>query len=275
MNQQQVPSLDSFERRLLDVLLEDFPKTRTSGVRVPPHSPERRPNQHQRRWGLIVVTSFLLATALVVAPTLFDNPTQSALAIERRDGVLHISVRDAVADPDAMTEDLRAAGIDAEVVAVPVVPNLVGRWVEAEYDGRLADGFRPPIVNQAADHVEVLKMPADFSTWIRLKVGRAAESGEEFEDVTGFNELREHGALHCLGLPEMSPQQAEEVLSTHGYELIWVYDDGEHPNPPLTGKVYWAYFRTPNLVDIRVDTEGEAPLAHNFDPPTGIEGPCN
>jgi hypothetical protein len=246
----------------------------------PAVSPRRHPAR-RRRLAFVAGAATLATFVAVLVPALTTDPLRGALAIERHGDVIHVKVKDAAADSEAMTNDLRASGIDAEVVTVPAVPNEVGRWVGSEYDIREAvgvfshsQGGIEPISDQAAKHVEVLKIPTDFSTFIRLQVGRPAEPRENYVDGGGQNELVEGGALDCLGLDGMSPPQARDALARYDYELIWAYGEGTHSEPPVTGKIYWAFFRAPAVLNLVVDLNGQASLQEGNDPPTGIKGPC-
>lgn len=249
--------------------------------RVVPMIPGRRHPARRRRLGFLAGVATLATFVAVLVPVLTDDPLRGALAIERHGNVIHVRVKDAAADPQAMTNDLRAAGIDAEVVTVPAVPNEVGRWIESEYDIREAPGLFShskggvePITNQVARDVKVLQIPEDFSTWIRLKVGRPAEPGEDYVEGGGQNELLKGGALDCLGLDELTPPQAEAVLARYDYELVWAYGQGSHSEPPVTGKIYWAWFQRPDVLHLVVDLNGRSGLQKDHERPTGIEGPC-
>jgi hypothetical protein len=246
-----------------------------------PVVPRRGHLARRRRLMLLAGVAAISTFVALLLPVLRSDPLRGALAIERRGKVIHVRVKDAALDPQAMANDLRASGIHAEVVTVPAVPNEVGRWIEAEYDIREVPGLFShskggiePISNQVARNVEVLRIPANFSTWIRLEVGRPAKPGEDFVEGGGQNELLEHGALDCLGLDQMTPEQAAVVLARYDYELIWVYGGESHTEPPETGKIYWAWFQRPDLLRVVVDLSGKSALQRDHEPPTGIRGPC-
>ena len=245
--------------------------------------PEPRPaSRMPRRVAMVAIAACLATLVAVIAPVSSEDPIGSALATEQRDGILYLRVKDAAADPEDMTRDLRAAGIDGEVVTIPVVPALVGKWIEAEYDSRRTpvmphNGPGPePIRNQVGKRVEVLQIPADFSTWIRLKVGRVAEPGEIYAENPGTDELRPDGALACLGLEAMTPPQAAEELASYGYTVTWSAGGEQGSEPPATGTIFWAWFMGPDRVYVTVDLVGHeaAAFEDTHNPPSGIEGPC-
>jgi hypothetical protein len=251
-------------------------------VETPPavrqHAPA--PARTIRRRPAVLVAAVAAATLIaVLMPVATDGPSGTAIASERRDGMIYLKVTDASADPEAMTRDLRAAGIDGEVVTIPVVPSYVGRWIEAEYDSRRTAVLESPITEQAGAGVEVLEIPADFSTWIRLKVGRPAEAGETYAENAGANELRADGALTCLGLEDMAPPEARDLLAGYGYETSWAYNQSTHADPPPTGEIYAAWFAGPTDLRMVVDVSGGAEAAAarasgSHGRPSGIDGPC-
>lgn len=176
-----------------------------------------------------------------------------------------------------MQDALRAEGIDAEIIAVPSYPNLVNRWYELDFDYSLVTDreLEHGLYDQVADHVEILKLPADFPPPIWLKVGRSAQPDETYADATGVNELLPDGALRCLHLQELAPPEAAEVLARYHYDVIWVYGEAEHSEPPAAGSIYWAWFRGPELINVSVSLDGSEDLVRSFDDPSGIRGPCD
>jgi hypothetical protein len=86
----------------------------------------RRRRRRSAAAGIAAVT--VAATLVALAQPGGDG---TALAIERTDGWIELRVRDAAAGADEMTADLRGAGIDGEVLVVPVESGRVGAWVTA------------------------------------------------------------------------------------------------------------------------------------------------
>jgi hypothetical protein len=91
-----------------------------------------------------------------------------------------------------MTNDLRAAGIDARVEVVPVSPSLVGMWIDAYgADGTIDVLFDQMYGNHSGvPQARVLKVPTDLSSDdITLKVGGPAEDGERWTQPVASDAL--------------------------------------------------------------------------------------
>lgn len=78
-------------------------------------SPARRP--HRVRFAVGLAAAVLLAGAITVGTSLSGTGTEraDAVAIERADGWTTVRIVDVNADPEAVVEELLAAGIDARV----------------------------------------------------------------------------------------------------------------------------------------------------------------
>jgi hypothetical protein len=193
---------------------------------------------------------------VIAIPAVTNDPLQGALAIARHKDTLYLRVDDALADPQAMTEELRAAGLDAKVEVVPVSPTFVGKWVDVVNDSttghndpRIVDLFRQMYPEEDEGTKEagtpralVLRVPADFSTPITLRVGRAAHDQERWlishvGDVP--DETRPGGILHCL--QDLDLGEVDGILQELGYEIDWRYSPspkhGESVPEPPEGKV--------------------------------------
>jgi hypothetical protein len=110
-----------------------------------------------------------------------------ALAIERNGEWMELRITDAAAGAAEMNGDLRAAGIDAEVIVIPVAPRLVGTWM-AVAERPTAGGGRVGRFSLAG-RIEgfpgdVLRVHRDLGSRPRdghfvLYAGRAARDGEQ------------------------------------------------------------------------------------------------
>lgn len=69
------------------------------------------------------------AVLVAVAGAAALNDAQPALAVDREDGRLVLRIADVAAGEEAMTRELRDAGIRGEVRLLPVAPEDVGTWV--------------------------------------------------------------------------------------------------------------------------------------------------
>jgi hypothetical protein len=246
-----------FESRLLPALLEAVKERRDSisaqEESVPHHD---RRSLLQRRWPAIAVVAGAAVLLAIVIPVVSNDPLGGALAVTRHGDTLYLRVEDASADPEAMTNDLRAAGLDAKVELIPVGPSSVGFWVDVVNDSttgsndpRIVDLLRQlsPEEYEGTDQAgipraRVLEVPADFSSRITLRVGRAAKDGEMWlmaheRDVP--DETQPGGILYCLR--DLDPPEADGVLRELGYEVDWSYSRspsyGESVSEPPAGKV--------------------------------------
>jgi hypothetical protein len=72
----------------------------------------------------------VVAVAVVSLFVSFAGGRSAALAIERSGGFTTIRLEDASAGPQALTDELQAAGLRAHVLLAPATPDAVGTWVE-------------------------------------------------------------------------------------------------------------------------------------------------
>jgi hypothetical protein len=257
-----------FEDRLLQMLLEAHQEQR-----LEPKGSGRRPTG--RRLVPLFIAA-VLVSGWVVASAVGGDDT------------IRVDAAAAVEDPRAVERQLREAGIDAEVRAVPEPdPYLRGKWIWLHfppgvdvdpdtfallqsYVGVLHMGWpsvrercpsgapRPGI---GCERTSILELPRDTPGPIVLIAGRAPRAGEEdWQNTDPMNELAPTGALYCYRLEELPPVEAGRRLVDLGYRVVWRYAEGEpfeNPSrfpesPPAgTGLVY-AWFHGPNVVEVSV-----------------------
>ncbi len=114
-----------------------------------------------------------------------------ALAVERRDGWLVLRIADVSAGEDALTAELRDAGIRGEVRLLPVPPESVGTWAviseRADPPGTpraVAPGHEEVVrLNSIRREGATLRIPIaevrESTGYFVLYAGRAARPGEE------------------------------------------------------------------------------------------------
>lgn len=263
-------ALRPFEAELLPMLSE--------AARQAPSAVSPSGNVSSTRRSFVVVATVAVALALA-APFLSDDPLGGALAIEQRGDTLHLSVKDAAADPEAMTNDLRAHGLPANVEVVPVSPSLEGTWIDIVNDN-LDAGYNDPriseVFQQMTERPKVLELPADFSTPFTLVVGRPAVEGEAY--MIAHESDVEH-AYACLGLAGLSPEEADESLGSRGYEASWYFHRSDIPQTdvldeiPTDAVIIGAEFNGPNSVIVHV-AERESRAAQTASSPKGRTGSC-
>ena len=232
-----------------------------------------------RRWRRIALVTAIGVSVALAVPLLSDDPLRGALAIEQRGDTIYVSVKDATADPEAMTNDLRAKGLPAKVEVIPVSPSLEGAWVDIINDN-LAAGYNDPRISEIFEQItkrpEVLKLPADFSTPFTLVVGRPAEPDEVWAIALEFDVL---GAYNCLGLEGLTPTQAEEKISAEGYEPWWYYHRSDMPQTdqldevPADKVIIGAEFHGPSTVIVYVADPGSS-ATHDSESQDQTAGTC-
>ncbi|HEY7875883.1 MAG TPA: hypothetical protein VIG64_12260 [Actinomycetota bacterium] len=203
------------------------------------------------RLAAAAIAGVLLA---LIVPLASDDPLRGALAIREHGDTIVVSVRDAAADPDAMTNDLRAAGLPANVEVVPVSPSLEGAWVDIVNDN-LGGGYNDPrisdVFRQITKRPAELELPADFSTAFTLVVGRPAQPGERYQIALDADVS---SAYACLGLAGLTPAEADASIRRQGYEPRWYYERSDIPYTEV-------------LEDVPVD---KVIVGAEFDGPTSV-----
>ena len=256
--------LGGYRAALLPVLLEV--QQRQTGL-VSRHEGSRLP--HPRVWPKAVAVTCAALVIAVLIPALSDDPLRGAIAVERHGDVISLSVEDASADPEAMTNDLRAAGLDARVEVVPVSPSIEGMWVDfysagvdPDADPRsldIWDQMYPPGDPSGIPRARVLEIPADFSSAFTLVVGRPALDGETWQQANVKDvpdETSDGGIVYCLGLEPSDTAGVDRALEDLGYDRVWSYDDPDVPSservsgPPPDKVIVYAELLGPNILVI-------------------------
>jgi hypothetical protein len=165
----------------------------------------RRP---RRRLALAAGAAALVA-ALAALGLLVDRSGSSALAITHDEDGIVVRIADANASPEELARELRAAGIQAQVRAVPVSPSVVGKWVDIDGVGK----------HEEIAHSVDFRLPAGFKGRLRLEVGRPARPGERYALVQGA--FRPGEPLRCKGIEGMAPAEAETAIRRLGYGVVW------------------------------------------------------
>ena len=222
------PSLRPFEAELLPMLSQAAEEMAQRSQAAP----------EPKQWRRYVLVAAAGAGLAVAVPMLSDDPLRGALAIDRRGDTIYVSVEDAAADPEAMTNDLRAQGLPARVEVIPVSPSLEGNWVDI-VNNNLDAGYNDPRISQIFEQIDrtpprVLKIPADFSTPFTLVVGRPTEPGEHYQNALGSDV--DH-AYECLGLAGMSPDEASDAIRSKDYEPLWYYVRSDRPETEVLDEV--------------------------------------
>jgi hypothetical protein len=255
-------SVAEFERKLLPMLLDAHEERASSELPVPA-APAAVVKKRQR-FVAFLAAACVATLALLTLPVLTDSPSGGALAIDERGEMLHLRVEDAAADPEAMNDDLQAAGINATVEVVPVSSSLVGYWVnffDDEPEGGDADPRSLGLWEQLP--TRVFKLPSDYTNPVTLTVGRAAEEGETWAmslKSDALDDVGPGGAMCHFNLINVAPRTAHDVITEQGFEIQW---RNEGPNqvrklssPPAEGVIVYAFLMGPDTIRISVAAVG-------------------
>ena len=238
-----------FEEELLVMLHEAAVQRQTT-------TPRRRPR----------ATKLVALIAAVVAATV----AVSALSISAIGHGEYVVVNSAHAlhDPSAVIAQLRSAGIDAQIIQVPIDPTAegrgrVGKWNNVTFARANAissadfTALREPTGTSTGSDV---RLPKGISGLVRLYVNRAARPGETpwfFGDDLGVNELGPTGTFWCLALEDRTPQAATSELQALGYEVQWLRVTPNYAMFPIdhippSSKVVFSFVHGPGVVDLRM-----------------------
>ena len=164
--------------------------------------------------GLAVAVLAVAAPVTVELSSSEGVAVKPALAIANTDAsTIRVRVLDASADPEGMEQQLRDAGIDADVEALPVSESLEGTLV----------GFESSADRHAATADE-------FSSYVELEVGgtywlavgRQAGATERYmvaKDPTTAGE-----PLHCRAALGMSLTAARDAVEAAGLTPVWRHE---------------------------------------------------
>lgn len=205
------------------------------------------------------------------------------LASAGADDTITVDAADALRNPAAVESELRERGIRADVRVVPTDWSLAGKWFNLYFPpgspvdrgtwgvlraqvGSIDMGI-PAVAERCPRGVgcgrtAALELPTELPGRITLVVGRLAKPGERYwsRHMDSLNELAPSGALYCYRLEELPPAEAGALLQRLGYELIWLYEQdffhstsgGEVREPPAGSRLWYAWFRNPKVIDLRV-----------------------
>lgn len=139
--------------------------------------------------------ALVLAAALLLTSAL-SGREQDALAIERTDRYVSLTIEDPAASAERMNRELRERGIDVVVELVPVRPAERGHWVggRAVWPGvperadqhalgderirELNEAARGHELVRDADDPTTIQVPVEFEGHFLLYAGREARPGE-------------------------------------------------------------------------------------------------
>ena len=263
---------DGFEERLLPMLrqaaMETVVDLEGPGTRGRTRGPLRR-------------VRFVLLAAAVAALGLVAGSATGG-----RETVIVDGLR-ALREPRVVEQELRAAGINAKIVEVPLATGpprgmLHGRWwwiaLDRPYDLTVGEFdrlyFQVGSGNAGTD-IEGLDPDGGYPRFLELPkmegrimlfVGREVSAGEfaAFPRWDHGNELSPVGAFYCLGLDPNDPRDLGAALEARGYRIEWIMempsnrerDGGGMTSPPADAVATWAWLSGPDTVRVHLAPAG-------------------
>ena len=174
--------------------------------------------QRRSRWVPAVVTAALLLTAGTVLAVLLPTPPPAAAGVEIQQVGEDLVVRivDLEAQPDQIRRAIAEAGLDVEVIPVPVSPSLVGLFVSS-FVSQPGPDFEP--IDVEGQTFRGFRVPADYPGRIELHIGRTARTGEDYQ-AGGFAYATGE-PLACTGLFGVQVRDALPTLTALGLQARW------------------------------------------------------
>lgn len=205
---------DEFLAQLRDEVVAADERHRAA-IESPP-APTGTPARRSRiRWLGAAAVLLLVAGAIV---TLRPAPVAAGVEVIADADGLTIRLTDLQTRPDEVETAAREAGLDVEVEQVAVGPSQVGRFV-----GLTATGGSDQIqITEGSSETgfTAFRLPRGFDHSLVLRMGRAAEPGEELEvtsDATAKGEI-----LECLQLTGLPVAEAIEIAEGAGASPVRV-----------------------------------------------------
>jgi hypothetical protein len=221
------------------------------------------------RWSLprVAAAVAVTAAALVVVQGVFSFGDPAFAVRELQNGLIEVKASDDFRNGDALAAELRAYGIDVEMVTTPASPSSVGRVaVFAPGGGEyIPDGLTfgqegtADVFNWTID-------PDAFTETLTIQMHVAAQEGEPYVIAEGVFELGEAlGGLHCaLGQP-VRAEDVQPYLAELGITPIWlvisptedptvIYEEQVSDTP--AGQVMWGHSIDATTVELSVLPDG-------------------
>jgi hypothetical protein len=222
-----------------------------------------------KRWNLprIAAAVAVTAAALVVVQGVFSFGDPAFAVRQLRDGLIEVNASGDFRNGDALAAELKAYGIDVEIVTTPASPSSVGRVAVFAPGGGdyIPDGLTmgkegtPDVFNWTID-------PDAFTETLTIEMQVAAKEGEPYviaEEV--FEPGEALGGLHCaLGQP-VRAEDVQPFLDDLGISPIWlvisptadptaIQEDQVDDTP--AGQIMWGYSKDATTVQLSVLTDG-------------------
>lgn len=172
-----------------------------------------RAQPSRRAWMLPAAAVVVLIAA--VSGLLWSSsrtPVSADLEVIRQGDELVIRLTDVETRPDEIEAAARAAGLDIDVVEVPVGPSNVGKFA-----GASAGAFPESLTADPYDPTSAFtgfRVPIGFEAPITLQLGRAAEPGESWTLASSATAKGE--PLECERVDGVTPDEVLEMIGRRG-----------------------------------------------------------
>jgi hypothetical protein len=174
----------------------------------------------RRRPVLVPVAAAVAGVALVVGTLLGGlrpHAADASVRVQVEEGRVIVTLVDLEHRPEEIEAAVRAAGLDVSVVAVPVGPSEVGRFVgevasDLPAELRVVDGGRSTFAG--------FSLPTWWRGSLHLEVGRPARAGETY---AAFSDALAPGEpLACTGLLGRPAAQAVPPIAARGLHAAFL-----------------------------------------------------
>lgn len=194
-----------------------------------------------------IATAAAITVAFVAGLAVRPDRSIAGVPLSLVDNRLAVSYQQVLDDPDAVREQLTAAGIDVAIETVPATPGLVGHvrwgggistddvieqtpdlWVIPDCDDdRVCYPWWAPGTDQLRTQPQGfeagLLIPLDFDDQLTIKVGRVADPDEPYD--LEQNPLTEGELLACAPIIGRTLSDASAVLDAYDVGIAWALED--------------------------------------------------
>lgn len=194
-----------------------------------------------------IATAAAIAVAFVAGLAVRPDRSIAGVPLSLVDDRLAVSYQQVLDDPDAVREQLTAAGIDVTIETVPATPGLVGHvrwgrgfstddvieqspdlWVIPDCDDeRVCYPWWAPGTDQLRTEPQGfeagLLIPLDFDDQLSIKVGRAANPDEPYD--LEQSPLAGGELLACAPVIGRAVTDASTALAAYDVDIAWRLED--------------------------------------------------
>jgi hypothetical protein len=212
--------------------------------------------------GAVAAVIAIATTGFLVSGFIGGEPATGGRKLIRVDGL------EALHHHEAVEGQLRAEGVDASIVAVPLRDEGLWWWVTVDRPEELTvqefEALRAQLGSggvhfdpQNTSVLELPKMPGHITLFVGEGTPKDQFSVSRYDR---FNELSPLGTFYCLGIDPNDPSALGDAIEARGYEIKWTLESGNHghevASPPSGTSATWAWLSAPGYVDMRISPAG-------------------